>query len=43
MIDTRVHIGEQGYGRLKIARIYGIEIETLSFDRVPDEADNDLG
>ena len=37
-IDTGVHITERGYGWLTIARIDGQEIETWSFDRVPEGA-----
>ena len=37
-IDTSVHIDERGYGRLTIARIDGKEIETMSFERVAEDA-----
>ena len=33
-IDTGVHITDRGYGRLTIARIDTLEIETVTFDRV---------
>ena len=42
-IDTGVHIEERGYGRLTIARIDGREIETLSFDRIAEDAHGNAG
>lgn len=40
-IDTGVHIGGRGHGRLTIARIDGKKIETSSFDRVAEDAHAD--
>ena len=42
-IDTGVHIGERGDGQLTVARIDGNAFETLSFDRVTEDASGDAG